>query len=357
MRASKTAEALPRVSLLLPNRNNEPALDIVLERLATNTTYPDFELIAVDDGSTDASRDVLRRWRDSGRFDRFTLLECEHRGVVATLNTALEHASGEIMVQLDADASIETRGWLERMVGFYRSDERIGVVCGRVIMDDGRIHAYGLNVVGPDGMHDRGTKIAEPAGARTLHSVVERPRETEVRHLERYAEVDAALGCCMMYSKDLAQQIGGYDLEWSPVWFDDMDIALSARRFGKKVFFCPEVRVLHRLSLRNSRAAGSPAARARTRARRALGRVVPQAGKDLIIRAAKLNKMPPDKVALLDHHYAYWREKWGFDALNPDMDSVLSRWGDTEVCWAFDAERRHAGEEIIAAYERELAVG
>ena len=356
MPESKIADDLPRVSLLLPNRNNEPALDIVLERLEANTTYPDFEVVAVDDGSTDDSRDVLRRWRDSGRFPNFTLVECEHRGVVATLNTALDRATGEIMVQLDADASIETLGWLERMVAFYRSDERIGVVCGRVVMDDRRIHAYGLNVVGPDGMHDRGTRIAEATGARTLHSIVERPLESDARHLERYAEVDAAIGCCMMYSKELAREIGGYDLEWSPVWFDDMDLALSARRLGKKVFFCPEVRVLHRLSLRNTRGSGSPAAFARARARRALGRVVPQQGKDIIIRVAKLNKMPPEKLVLLEHHYGYWREKWGFDVLNPDMEAVLSRWGDTEVCWAFDADRRRAGEEIVEAYERERAV-
>lgn len=348
---------VPRVSLLLPNRNNEPALDIVLERLATNTTYPDFEVVAVDDGSTDASLAVLRRWRDSGRFARFTLLEREHRGVVATLNDALEHATGEIMVQLDADASIETPGWLEQMVAFYRSDERIGVVCGRVVLDNGRVHAYGLDLIGPEGMHDRGTRISEPAGARTFHNKVERPLETEARHLERYAEVDAAIGCCMMYSKELATQIGGYDLEWSPVWFDDMDVALSARRLGKKVFFCPEVRVLHRQTLRNTRGRGSAASFAQARARRALGQAVPQRAKDVIIRAAKLDRVPAERLALLEHHYAYWREKWGFDAVNPDMDAVLSRWGDTEVCWAFDPERRRAGEEIIDAYVRERAVG
>ncbi len=88
-------------------------------------------------------------------------------------------------------------------------------------------------------MHDRGTRITEPPGARTSHSAVERPLESEARDLERYAEVDAAIGCCMMYGKELAEQIGGYDLEWSPVWFDDMDVALSARRLGKKVFFSP----------------------------------------------------------------------------------------------------------------------
>ena len=49
------------MSLLLPNRNTEAALDLILERLAANTTHPAFELIVVDDGSTDSSLEILRR--------------------------------------------------------------------------------------------------------------------------------------------------------------------------------------------------------------------------------------------------------------------------------------------------------
>ena len=97
----------PRVSLLIPNRNNEPALELVLQRLAENTTYPDFELVCVDDGSDARSLEILRRWRDSGRFERFVYEEQENAGVVVTLNKCLALATGEICVQLDADATVE----------------------------------------------------------------------------------------------------------------------------------------------------------------------------------------------------------------------------------------------------------
>jgi glycosyltransferase involved in cell wall biosynthesis len=155
------AAARPRISLLMPNRNNARLLELVLGRLADNTTYPDFELIVVDDGSTDVSRDVLRRWRDSDRFPDFKLIEREHSGVVETLNAGLEAASGELVVQLDGDASVETPGWLERMVGFFVSDPRIGVVTAKVVFDWGEIHACGINVIGPEGLHDGGSEILE----------------------------------------------------------------------------------------------------------------------------------------------------------------------------------------------------
>jgi hypothetical protein len=53
---------------------------------------------------------------------------------------------------------------------------------------------------------------------------------------------------------------------------------------------------------------------------------------------------------MLRRHYASWREKWGFDALNPDMGEVRARWEGTEVMWAYDEERRQAGEEAVSRY-------
>src|SRR5215208_2475866 len=105
----------PPVSLLLPNRNNARVLDLTLERLAEHTTYPDWELVVIDDASNDGSRELLRRWRESGRIRNFTLLEREHSGVAASLNAGLEASSGELVVSLDGDATVETAGWLDRI--------------------------------------------------------------------------------------------------------------------------------------------------------------------------------------------------------------------------------------------------
>src|SRR5919202_2494223 len=102
------ASSSPPVSLLLPNRDNAGVLDLTLERLAAHTTYPDFELLVVDDGSSDGSRAILRRWRDSGRFRSFTLLEREHSGVAASLNAAAAAAGGELLASLDRDPTVET---------------------------------------------------------------------------------------------------------------------------------------------------------------------------------------------------------------------------------------------------------
>ena len=309
------------VSLLLPNRNNARSL----------------ELVAVDDGSRDRSVKILRRWRDSGRFTEMRLIEREQGGAPAALNAGLEAARGELVVQLDGDASVETAGWLERMVAFVESDARVGAACAKVVFDWGELHACGISVVGPEGLHDRGTRIDEPAGRRTYHGRVRRPREHEAGDCRRAAEVDGAIGCCMIYRREAALAAGGYDVGFSPVWFDDLDLTLSLRRQGMKVFALPEVRVVHHIGLR-FRDRQPTWLRVARGLRWRLGIKTP-------------SKMPPEHRERLLHHYDYWRRKWGFDILNPDMDAVHERWGGTEVCWRYDEEMRRQGERIVAAHE------
>ena len=320
----------PRVSLLIPNRNNEPALELVLQRLAENTTYPDFELVFVDDGSDDRSLEILRRWRDSDRFARFTLHEQPPSGVVVALNKGLELATGDMVVQLDADATVETPGWLERMLTLFE-DDAVGVVSPRVVFDSGYVHAYGVNIVCAEGLHDGSTRITEPVGQRTLHQNVERFPEPEVPVPSAPVEVDTGIGCCMMYRRADALAVGGYDMGFQPVWFDDLDLGLSIRhKLAKRNFFTPDVHVVHRVGMRHTRDDG-PSRREKLEA--AVGRVLPSRVKTKITERTGVGGGSPEAMERLRHHYAYWQEKWGWDLLNPDMEALRGRYAGSQLLW------------------------
>src|SRR4051812_6403331 len=336
----------PPVTLLLPNLDNAAVLDLVLDRLAVNSTYPNLELVVVDDGSTDGSLEILRRWRDSGRLPEFRLIEQERAGVIEALNKGLDASTGEFVVQLDGDASVESPGWIEKMVAFFETDARVGVVTSKVVFDWGTIHTCGVDVIGPTGFRGRGASITERVGQRRYHERVVHPEEDDCALCDAVAEVDGGMGACMMYRREVALEVGGYDPGWSPVWFDDLDLTLCIRRHGLKVFYLPDVRVVHHVG---RRIAGEPAAkRALTSARKAVGRTFSPALRRRISQGLNIDRPPRDKWARLEHHYAYWREKWGFDMLNPDMDAVLRRWGETEVCWRYDSDMRAAGERIAS---------
>lgn len=342
--------AEPRVSLLLPNYNNGPLLDTCLHKLRANTTYPDIELIAADDGSTDDSLAILRRWRDSGRFPRFTLLERDHGGIVTRLNELAGEATGEVFVRIDGDATVETPGWLERMLAFLRSDDRIGLVQAKVIFDSGRVHTYGVNVVCPEGFHDRGSRITEPIGRRHALGRLERPLEEDSEGGDELVEIDAALACWAMMPASLVRELGGWDSAYNPVWYEDIDFAFAARTRGHKVFFLPDVRVVHHVGARDPRVGQARWKAALFEANRRFGRRVPQRLKDVVSNLAPLGDRDPAKLEVIERHRAHWRRKWGFDPVNPDMDYILERYAGTEVCWAYDDDMRRAGEEIAARY-------
>ena len=316
------------VSLLIPNQNNEPALDLVFERLAENTSRP-VQVVVVDDGSTDNSREIIRRWRDSGRFADFVVHEQPASGVVVALNKGLEMADGDVVVQLDADATVETPGWDDTMAGVLEQDPDVGVVSPRVVFDSGYVHAYGVNIVSPKGLHDRGTKIIEPVGRRTLHQNVKRFKETHVPYGSEPVEVDSGIGCCMAYRRADALEVGGYDMGFQPVWFDDLDLALSIRhKLSKRNLFDPRVHVVHRVGLRQTRQ-GAPSVRERVQAR--VGLMLPLR---LKARLTARGVGGGPHTERLRHHYAYWREKWGWDLLNPDMAAIRRRYTGSSLLWA-----------------------
>jgi hypothetical protein len=207
-----------------------------------------------------------------------------------------------------------------------------------------------MNIASPAGIYSRGTVLKEPVGERTLDIAVDYPLERDAEGGEDVAEVDGVIGCCMMFDRALWGEIGGFDARYDPAGFEDFDFALGARAAGRKVFYLPDVRVLHRISMRNPREATSRRVMALYRLRRGVGRFVPERLRDAAAARAGLGDYDPERIAMLRGHYAAWREKWGFDALNPDMDAVLARWGGSEVCWAYDDELRRAGEEIAAAH-------
>jgi glycosyltransferase involved in cell wall biosynthesis len=88
------------VSILLPVFDAATTLPACLRSIGRQL-LTDWECIAVDDGSADATREVLRA--HAAADPRIRVIEMRHRGLVAALNTGLEHCRGQVVVRMDAD--------------------------------------------------------------------------------------------------------------------------------------------------------------------------------------------------------------------------------------------------------------
>ena len=91
-----------RISVIVPTYNRAPVLKRALESIAAQT-YTDWELIVVDDGSTDHTQNVLREWRETPRPQPTMVLRQTNAGVSCARNRGAAHAQGRWLAFLDSD--------------------------------------------------------------------------------------------------------------------------------------------------------------------------------------------------------------------------------------------------------------
>lgn len=132
------------VSILMAVYNGaatlEPAIRSVLDQ-----DYGDWELVAVDDGSTDGTAEILARF--AALDSRIKPFRQDNKGLTLSLNVAIERAQGEYLARLDADDQC-LPGRLRRQVAFLDANPEIGLVGGNFILIDETGNPYGRSSLG-----------------------------------------------------------------------------------------------------------------------------------------------------------------------------------------------------------------
>jgi glycosyltransferase involved in cell wall biosynthesis len=112
------------VSVLIPCYNAAETVDEAMASLL-DQTWQDFELIAIDDGSTDATYERLTNW--SKRDPRISVLSLPHRGIIEALNAGISATSAPFVARMDADDRARPKR-LEKQVSFLEAHPDIAVV-------------------------------------------------------------------------------------------------------------------------------------------------------------------------------------------------------------------------------------
>ena len=123
--ASGRPQPVPRITVVMPAYNRADLIGASIES-ALAQTFRDFELIVVDDGSTDATREAVQRVHDP----RLTLLPLPHRGMSAAMNAGVRAARGDYFARLDSD-DLWHPEFLETTLAAMERPPRVGVVYTR----------------------------------------------------------------------------------------------------------------------------------------------------------------------------------------------------------------------------------
>lgn len=118
-----------RVSVIMPCYNSEDTVNYTLESLEKQT-YKDFELIVVDDGSTDNTYQLLEEWKQSGKIQMIITTQ-KNSGVSSARNKGIELSNSEFITFIDSDDQYSP-DFLELLVDHIQNDD-VDMVCSRFI--------------------------------------------------------------------------------------------------------------------------------------------------------------------------------------------------------------------------------
>ena len=189
----------PIVSVLLPVYNGDRYLSEAIESVLTQS-FRDFELLIINDGSTDRSRQILERY--AAQDDRIRLIHRENRGLIQTLNEMVALAQGEFLARMDAD-DIALSDRFALQVNFLQQHPEYVCVGG----------AYDL---------------IDPKGRTVLHlTMPETNPEIQQAILLGKTIINHP---CALIRRSALQQIGGYDETMQTV--EDLDMLLRIGEVG-----------------------------------------------------------------------------------------------------------------------------
>ncbi len=223
-------DAQPLVSIIIPTKDRLDLLKPCIQSLLEKTSYSNFEVLVVDNNSSDpATLDYLDSL-DVGSAKARVLRYPHEYNFSAINNFAVREAKGEYLVLLNNDTQIVQEQWLDRMMAHGQRRE-VGVVGARLVFADQRIqHAGVILGLGTADHPFIGLPMNEPGylGRAQL--------------AQNYSAVTAA---CLLVRRSVYEEVGGLDEEVFKVLYNDVDFCLEVGEHGYKIVYTPFATVVH----------------------------------------------------------------------------------------------------------------
>lgn len=206
----------PKISLIIPTRDRVGMLRRCVESILARSTYPDFEVVVVDNQSSD--RGALGYLRELAGRERVRVLRYDAPFNFSAINNwAARQCTGPLLALVNNDIEVVSPDWLEEMAGFAVRPGT-GAVGAMLYYPDDTIQHAGMLL----GIHGVAGHVyaGKPRGHHGYHG-----RALVAQNLS------AVTGACMLVRRELFEAVGGMD-EQLPIEFNDVDFCMRLRQRG-----------------------------------------------------------------------------------------------------------------------------
>ena len=230
------------LSIIIVSYNARADLERCLASLHSPPPSVSFEVIVVDNASTDGSAEALRRW------PHVRVIESgANRGFAAANNIGIRASTGSLLLLLNCD-TIVSRGAIDTMARTIWSHPDVAIVGPRLIDGEGRAELSFGQMVSPlaDLRQRHLRRGLEKRNPRTLRQVEEMTRREQFP--------DWVSGACLLVCRADAEAVGLIDERYF-MYLEDVDFCAAVRARGRRVLFTPAAEIVH---LRGRSAATAP---------------------------------------------------------------------------------------------------
>ena len=210
------------VSIIIPVFNQLEYTHACLASLQAVQEQPRFEVIVVDDCSTDGTPEVMAQIRGVVH-----LRNDNNSGFIASCNAGAKRARGKYLVFLNNDTIVKA-GWLTALLDTFKEELRVGIVGSKLLYPDGHLQEAG-GIIWRDASGWNYGKFDDPG-------------KPEYNYLR---DVDYCSAAALMVPKALFASAGGFDSRYAPGYYEDTDLAFKIRQAGYRVLYQPLSEVLH----------------------------------------------------------------------------------------------------------------
>lgn len=229
-RVTHTLKENPKVSIIIPNKDNISLLRNCLSSVIEKTTYSNYEVIVVENNSTKDS--TFAYYEELKQYPNINIVYWEGKGFNYSeiCNFGAQNANGQQLVFLNNDIEIITPNWIEEML-MYSQRSDVGAVGIKLYFLNSSVQHAGM-VLGLGGI----------AG----HIYLGAPYENIgfMAKLQIVQNMSAVTAACMMIKKSVFEEVGFFDKEFTDS-FNDIDLCLKARKAGYLIVWTPYAEAYH----------------------------------------------------------------------------------------------------------------